>query len=59
MDSPGEQFPKRTRQLLDRAVERVLERLRVAQESEQAHEMSPEDADENAVDRDDSTPKNA
>jgi hypothetical protein len=56
---PGEQFPKRTRQLLDRAVERVLERLRVAQESRQAQEGSREDATENAVDREDSSQKNA
>ena len=59
MAAPGEQFPKRTRELLDRAIERVLERLRGAAETAQAQEGSREGTNENAVDRDDSSQKNA
>jgi hypothetical protein len=56
---PGEQFPQGTRRIFNSAIERVLERLRVAQESRLAREMSPEGTDENAVDREDSSQKNA
>jgi hypothetical protein len=59
MDAPGEQFPKRTRELLDRAIERVLERLRGAEETGQAQEGSREGTNENAFDRGDSSQKNA
>jgi hypothetical protein len=58
MDDAGEQFPKGARPLLDRAIDRVLERLREAEELRQAQEGSREDADENAVDRKDSSQTN-
>jgi hypothetical protein len=56
---PGEQFPQGTRRLLNGAIERVLERMRAAQESEQEEARSREGEKENCVDQDDSPQKNA
>ena len=56
---PGEQFPQGTRRLLNGAIERVLERLRGAQETGQAQEASREGENEDYADRQDSSQENA